>query len=306
MDIKKQIQSFLREAELYRSHGLLDEAREKYKETAGLIRNSQQIKNKKKLLMALSNKMKILKNDVGRFQQMEKSSTMTRKQQDIVKKIFFFSEDMETDLASLEWATALLVFGQFERALKEFNKLVTKDSLRVIAAKNILRCHMGLSSLDNAVLQYKQWMSDGLFPSEQLENIRFFLENILNRKGFDQTLPRPEEKNVNHDHEINGDEFLDIISIVIPWYNAPDKENGIGFDVNFQKGNMISVIIPCKNQALLGRLKVGSKLKNVRFYSPVAMFKDSCVVTVKTPIDSGPSQGDYTLGMKILNNRESN
>jgi len=304
MDIIKHIQTLLREIEVYRTHGLYKEAMQRCRQLSELILQSDQIKNKQKVLDAVSKKIEDIEKDARKVDLVEASGHMSTKEQALVKNLFSFSEDDGTDSADLEGATALLVFGQYEKALSEFNELVKRDSLRVDAAKNILRCHIGLSSIDNAVTQYQQWLSSGQFPSGELEKIRSFLQDILISKGIDKNLSEPEvaiDVIDIEDHEIEEEGFIDIVSIEIPLNDELQEGKGIGLDVSFQKENMISVIIPGTNQDLIDYFKVGMKLNDVQFFSVAIMFKESCVISAKEQIESGPRKGDFTLVMEILN-----
>jgi tetratricopeptide (TPR) repeat protein len=312
MDIIKHIQTLLREIEVYRSHGLYKEAMQRCRQLSELVLQSDRIKNKQKVLDAVSKKIEDIENDARKVDAVEASGHMSTKEQALVKSLFSFSEDDVTDSADLEGATALLVFGQYEKALSEFNELIKRDSLRADAAKNILRCHIGLSSIDNAVTQYQQWLSSGQFPLAELEKIRSFLQDFLISKGIEKSLPEPEvsvdaipEVSVDaidvEDHEIDEEELINIVSIEIPLNDELQEEKAVGFDVSFQKENMISVIIPRANQDLIDYFKVGMKLDDVQFFSVAIMFKESCVISAKEQIESGPRRGDCTLVMEILN-----
>jgi len=304
MDIIKHIKTLLREIEVYRTHGLYKEAKQRCRQLSGLILQSDQVKNKQKVLDAVSKKIEDIENGSCRVEAVEASGHMSTKEQALVKNLFSFSEEDGTDSADLEGATALLVFGQYEKALSEFNELIKRDSLRVDAAKNILRCHIGLSSIDNAVTQYQQWLSSSQFPSEELGKIRSFLQDILITKGIDKSLPEPEvaiDVIDVEEHEIEEEGFIDIVSIEIPLNDELQEGGGIGLDVSFQKENIISVIIPSTNQDLIDYFKVGLRLNDVQFFAVAIMFKESCVITAKEQIESGPRKGDYTLVMDILN-----
>jgi len=73
----------------------------------------------------------------------------------------------------------------------------------------------------------------------------------------------------------------------------------VELDVSFQSGNVISLIVSSKDEHLIENLKVGVRLDDVHFYSPVAIFRGSGVVSAKTQIKSGPKKGDYSLDIKI-------
>ena len=57
------IKALLQQAEVYRSQGLLTEAENKYNEVADLIKKSDNVKNKNKLLKAVKKKLAAVKQD---------------------------------------------------------------------------------------------------------------------------------------------------------------------------------------------------------------------------------------------------
>ena len=326
MDTGKHIQTLFREIEVYRSHGLFEEAKGKCEEMAEQIRKSGQYNDKQELITTVSKIIKGLEKDAREFEKMEASVQITTKEKDLIKELFPSSEKKGTDSEALNVAETLLVFGQFERALSEFNELIKKDALRLIAAKNILKCHVGHGSFDSAVSQYQEWLSSGQFPSGELKKIRSFLQEIFRKKGMDKSLPKPKGTlgkicsfiqgifkkggidkslpkpegtiDVKEDEKLE-DKLIDISSILIPLDDEHEKGKGIRLDVSSQKGNVISVIISKTNQILIDHLKVGLRLNDVEFYSPAVTFKDSCVVSAISRIKLGPKKGDYTLVFKI-------
>lgn len=301
MDIKGNIKTLLREIELYRSHSLFEEAKEKCQKLAKLVHQDDRIKNKQKLLNVVTEKVKDLEKESRKAGAEIAAAQMTTKEQALVKKLFTFSKNKGADSAAFEGAIALLVFGQFEKALSEFNELIKRDSLRVVAAKNIIRCHIGLSSLNDAVTQYNQWVKSDQFPLEELEKIRSFLQGILNKRGTGQNLAKPETIADVKGAERQEDEFIDILSIKLPIGEESKDGKGFTLDVSYQEGSMISVIIPSINQILIDRLKVGLRIDAVQFNSNAVVFNESCVVSSTNQINSGLQKGNYVLALKILN-----
>jgi len=300
MDITKQIQSLFNEAKVYQSQSLFAEAKEKYIETARLIQKSERLKNKNKLITIISNRLKALENDVNSFEKLGASPRMSVKEQGVVKESLFISKDKKTDSYALEVAAALLGFGQFEQAIKEFEKLLKRDTLRVAAAKNIIRCHIAVSSLKSAVDQYQKWLEADFFPSDHLEKVRFLIEAILKRKGVNKTLPRREAPSAVKGTETEEETVLDIISVIITLDKGLQKEEGLGFDVSSQTGNIISVIVSDQDQGFIDNLEVGSRLDDVQFFSPIAVQRGSGIVSGKTLINSGQKKGSYSVVIKML------
>jgi tetratricopeptide (TPR) repeat protein len=300
MDITKQIQSLFNEAKVYQSQSLFAEAKEKYIETARLIQKSERLKNKDNLITIIAKRLKALENDVNSFEKLGASPRMSLKEQGVVKESLFLSKDKKPDSYALEVASAMLGFGQFERAIKEFEKLLKKDALRVAAAKNIIRCHIAVSSLKSALTQYQKWFYSDYFPSDQLEIVRFFIEAILKRKGINKTIPKREAAIADNAAETEKETVPDIISVIIALDKGPQKGEGLTLDVSSQTGNMISVIVSDRDQVFIDNLEVGAKIDDIQFFSPVAVFRGSGIVSGKTFINSGQKKGSYSVVIKIL------
>ena len=304
MSDKENIKRLLKEAELYQGQGLLSEARSKYDEVSDLIRNNPKIKNKEKLLAGVAKKINLLEVDTQKVERGPSSPELSPKAQDLIQKLFSFSKEESEEEAALEGALALAKFGQFERALEEFNRLLSLEEHRVVAAKNILRCHIALNSEATAADRYEEWAKGDLFTEDQLETLRLFLEQVFENKGVDRKLTTvggkaETEAVVESKPEKPEEEFIDISSIGIYLDSGPGKGKVVEFDVNFQSGNLLSLIISKKDGTMIEHLNVDNKLDDLQFYSPIAIFNGAGVVAAKSEIKSGPKQGDYCLDIKI-------
>lgn len=324
MGIKEQIKSVLREAEIYRTQGLFNEAMVKFKYASELIEKNVKPENGRQLVDGITKKIELLKQTISKYNDPEKPPEMPVEIQNLIKEKFSFSTDKES--AALEGAIALTKFGQFERAIKEFKELLKMESFRLVAAKNIMRCYFASSSADGAVSQYKEWLTLGLFTPGQLEKIRFFLENLLKEKGIESKLPAvKEEKAVIkegvaakkvpekalpaikplieiHESGKEEEEFLDVSSVGIILETGEKKQSEIILDVSFQSGNMVSLIVPVREKLLREKMKAGLKLNNVQFYSPIAILNGSGVVSAFSRISSGSKKGNYSLDLKMFAN----
>jgi len=212
---------------------------------------------------------------------------------------------MDEDSASLEGAIALAKFGQYEGAIQELNQLIEKESVRVPAAKNILRCHIANTSIEDAVSQYEDWFSSDLFTPTQKNNVRQFLEDILTKKGYKLTLSQVEDTPSLIEEQTQGEveseeEIIDISSVTLTFEDGPRKGESIEFDVNFQSGNVISLLFSRREKNLIESFRAGLKLNNLQFFSPIAIFTGKGIVTEKTEISSGPRRGDYSIDIKII------
>ena len=312
MTFKSQIKSLIQEAELYFSQGLYAESGQKYKYALELIAMTEKIKNRDNLVTALSSKIAGINKMANLIDRGPSSPELSNRAQDLIKKLFSFSENNNSDLADLEGAIALAKFGQFDRALLEFNKLIDISSIRIASAKNIIRCHIAKTSIEDAVAQYNEWHANDLFSPKQLKTVADYLTNIIKHKNLDIILPEPTgllqqeaplgNQETSKSEEMSDEEdVLDITSIGITFPDGPEKGKTIEFDVNFQSGNMLSLIISSKDKSLTDGFKTGIELKNIDFFSPIAIFQGSGVIAEKTIIESGPKQGDTCIDIRITN-----
>ena len=309
MDIKQRLKSMLQEAEIYRVQGLISEAYNKYQDAEKMVNSIGSLKNKASLLKAIADKIAALNYTREKVDKGPNSPELSKKAQDLIKNLFAFTENKDEDSAALEGAVVLAKFGQFDRAIEDLKALLDRDSVKVEAAKNILRCHMATTATQEAINLYHEWHSEDRFHPNQLEQVRIYLEDALMKKGMDVDLPSPiaiQDEQASDNNlgttaidDGNEEEFLDITSIGITFENGPRKGKMVEFDVNFQSGNMLSLIISKQDQGLIEDLKAGMELKDIQFFSPIAIFNGSGVVSSKTQIKSGPKQGDYCLDIRI-------
>ena len=332
MNIIKKIKTLLKEAELYHSQGLLYEAIAKYNDATELIQNNEQLKNKNNLIEGISKKIKILNEDISKIELAPKKPEVSENIQDLIKKMYAFSPDLDEDAKALEGAVALAKFGQFKRAISDFNKLLKRESTRVDAAKNILRCHMALFSIDEAVSQYEKWLLDDIFHPNQLNKIYFFFESLLKSEGVEETLPKTKEQvdkvkvaaspeydqvqvsepedavleksEAESEGEVESEaeieDVLDVNSIGITVDSGPQKGHVYEFKVRFQLGKVVSLLIPNRDKDVVDNFKIGSEIHGVQYYSNVGLFKGSGLISAVKEITIGPLRGDYCVDIEVV------
>ena len=334
MGATAQIKTLLKEADLYQQQGLLNEAKERYKKATEILKANADIANSQELIKSIVKRVVMLNQAISNINEATTKPKVSDQKQDLIKNLFGGAQGGNDAQRDLEGAIALAKFGQFDRALAEFDRLLADETVRVAAAKNIIRCCIELEDLDQAVKRFAAWVEDENFKDIELKKIRFFLDNRLRRLDQDCTLPerapvlevddieiggqspdtaRPDEapadfmdeveaESVDFDSELelHEEEFLDINSVGIQLPVGGSKGQMFEFDVSFQTGNSINLIVPNTEKTLLKELKAGTKLPEMQFFSPIAILNGSGVVTAKTRIKSGPKEGDYSLDITIL------
>jgi hypothetical protein len=298
MSGQEYIKSLIKEAELYRNQGLLSQSKETFQKVLQFVEKSQQFRDHEKLAEAIGEKIREIDTDLKSVNEPTAMPELSSDVQNLIKNLFSFSKNQNT--ADVEGAMALAKFGQYERALDEFHRLLKEGTMPLLAAKNIIRCHLALSSPNEAIDQYERWLSGEVLSKGLLEKIRRFLESVLEQKGVKVRLPKVDRSPSRDERNAakEGD-VLDISTVGVRLIEGPRKGKMIEFDVTFQTGDIISVVVSSNEKDLIDSLKRGIVLPEMQFYSPIAIFKGKGVVSGKTKIRSGPKQGDYMLDIKI-------
>lgn len=298
MSVQERLRSLAKEAELYRTQGLLEHSKEKYLQILQFI-EKKQFTNHRKLIEAVRDKIQTLEENLAVERGDTREPELSEKQQNMIKDLFSVSQTREA--AKIEGAVALAEFGQYERALEEFHVLLKEGTLPVVAAKNIIRCYMELSSPDEAVAQFREWVVSGdVLTPQELKLIRAFILNLLERKGIKRELPYLAETSQTDSQSLeNEDGFLDISSVYVEVSNGPRKGDMVEFQVTSQSGNTISVNIPGERRDLLDAFRPGLQLPELQCYSPIAVFRGKGVVIKKRKIWHGRKQGNYLLDITI-------
>jgi hypothetical protein len=298
MSDKERIRSLLKEAELYKKQSLLNQSKEKYFKVYKIIENSKQLGNREKLLDAVREKIRDVEEKLAEIEEAPEVAELSASQHNLIRKRFSFSKDK--DKAAIEGAVALAKFGQYEQALAQFKKLMKQGVLPVVVAKNIITCLLSFSTAEAAVAQFSQWVSRESLSRSQLNQIRSFLKSTFEKKGIKAELPPVGEKSPEAGKEEEEDDaVLDLSSVSIQLERGPLKGEAVEFDITFQSGNSVSVIIPARRKDLLDSFKTGMELSDIQCFSPIGFFRANGVLFGKTEIKDGPKQGDYLLEISI-------
>jgi len=317
MDIGTKIKTLLKEAELYRGQGLLNESKGKYQSAVKLIKSIKKLKNKEKLLYGIAVKLKSLSEEIDVVESAPENPEIGAESQELIKKLFSYAKTEDEDAVALEEAITLSKFGQYEKAIEDFNALLDKESVRLAAAKNIIRCFVASDNIDGGIERFREWMGGDTLSQDQLNKLRLFFQNIIDKKGLDVKIPEAAAAEVEADEpelrleievgveeiaeEDDGaeEEILDINSVGISFDSGPKKGEIIELEVSFQTGNIISVLLSNRDKELIDSLNPGDRLRDMQFYSPIAIFQGTGVVNAKTAIKVGPRKGDFSVDIKV-------
>jgi hypothetical protein len=231
-------------------------------------------------------------------------SDLSRDEQDLIRSLFSFSQDDAS--AAMEGAVALAKFGQYDEALAEFKRLLREGTMPIMAAKNIIRCYLSISSLPAAIAEFEQWVSGKILSEEDLQHIRAFLQDVLDKEGIQMELPtlsdsdKPAEKALEKRSPPKREKGpFDITTVIFEWEWGSDKIGPMEFSDPLQSGNNMSIVVSPHEAKVF---KPGKRLMNVQFYTPIAVFRSTVAIKGQTQIDQGPKQGHYRLDFAIEGN----
>jgi len=298
MSDKDRIKALIKEAALYQEQGLFEESKEKYEEILTFIQHDERYVKDKKLINAVKGKIRIVEENLDEIDKSPETPVLSEEAHDLISRLFSSSKDK--DMAAIEGAVALAKFGQYQKALEEFQRLIEEGKMPLVAAKNALMCHMAVSSSDAAIAQFTQWVSGETFSRSDLKYIRTFLENTLEKQGIEVDLPKVDEAPAEEGEpeEIEVD-IIDISSVGVQLANGLHKGETVEFEVTFQLGNKISIIISGQQKDLADAFKTGLRLSEMQCFSPVAIFNARGIVSGLRIITSGPRRGDHALDITI-------
>jgi tetratricopeptide (TPR) repeat protein len=168
---QEHIRSLVKEARLYQTQGLLAESREKYVKVLQFIGGDQQSLNHGQLVGAVKDRIRAVEDNMTEIDQATMAPELSHNVQNLINRVFAISNDKEK--AEFKGAVALAKFGQYERALEEFHGLLKKGAMPVIAAKNIIMCHLAYSDR-----QYYQRACEGK-PERPPGNFQAWKQVIL-------------------------------------------------------------------------------------------------------------------------------
>ena len=92
---QKQMRSLVKEAELYRTQGLLEESKERYMEVLQLIKKNQRFQNNNKAINVIKDKILGLEKDLAEIDEETEAPELSGELQDLIKKLFSFSENKD-------------------------------------------------------------------------------------------------------------------------------------------------------------------------------------------------------------------
>ncbi len=302
MRFDEKIKSLVKEAELYRSQGLLNEALDTYKKMQVLIESTQNVKNKETLLKKISNKVDALYHQMEEELSDIKPPEVSKDEQDAIENLIPKDDPEAKGSPEMAAALSLAKTGQFDQAIEKFTQLLSQDSLRFDAAKNIVWCWIQQKEVEKALGRVKQWMVGNVLSLDEVNGVRAYFEALVKELGLDAQISTVNiQKKLEPESEVEDQDILDINSTRFKLLRGSRKGEEVELEISFQAGKYLKMLVPKRDRQLIESVNVGDRFNGMQFYSPMAIFSGTGYVSSKVTISAGPKKGDYSLEIKILN-----
>jgi adenylate cyclase len=119
--------SLVKEAEIYRGQGLIEESRETYARLLAFVQRHEKFMTNRELVHAVEEKIKAVDGELRDRDLRVEIPDLSEELQGLISKLFSFSSNQ--DVAAIEGAVALAKFGQYEKALEKLQKLIDRGIL---------------------------------------------------------------------------------------------------------------------------------------------------------------------------------
>jgi tetratricopeptide (TPR) repeat protein len=297
MNDQERVKALLKEAMVYKNQGLFRQAGEKFNSALEIASRSDELKTNKALAEAIRQRLRDLEAALKEVDEDDEVPELSEDVQDLIRKSFAFSKDREA--AAMEGAMALAKFGQFEKALEEFNRILEYATLPFVVAKNILRCRLNMSPPEEAVREFKTWSEGERFSPEELLRLRDFLGGLLKARGLEPDLPDISDKPAPTPEAAPAeDEEMDISSVNIRVRAGPEVR-AMEFPVELQSKNTVSIVVKSSDRELVNLLRHGLRLPGLQCFSSMGFFPAAGTVTGKTKVLQGPNRGHFMVDIRL-------
>jgi len=299
MDTEPKVLSQLKEARLYWKQGLLQEALQQYRQVEKDLRSRKMSSRKKALLKKVVENIEMVDQELNAFLESKEIPEVSEKARELMRTMFSLDDPEVKGSSLMGEAIALAGFGQYDAAMKAFERLLDFKHLRMDAAKKILFYTLEFRGEDEAVSIIRQWESDNRFSMEDRNYLVKYLQKLFKRSQAieNQALLNATEP----ESELKDNDVMDISAIRLTLPKGHAAEEKVRLDVTFQHGVTLNIVVPRDKPEIAGAFQTGDIIRDVRFLSPVARFSGSVFVLLNRVIDFGAHRGDSSINLKIIN-----
>ncbi len=300
MNPEPKILSMLKEAQLYRQQGLLEETLQQYRKIEKTIRGHKTAKNKEALLEKVLKKKQAVEKEFHVYLESREIPEVSDKVRKLMRSMFSLDDPEVKGSSLLGEAIALAGFGQYDAAVEALERLLDIESLRLDAAKKLIAYTLEFKGKQKAIGMIRKLEADNRFSMEDRNNLIKYLQEQLKITdvGKNPALKQMQEP----DSEISDSDVFDISAIRLKKTESQGKkDNRQKLNIIFQHGTKINIIVPRDQKDLSSVFQTGRTVEGVVCYSTMGTFSSTMYVLLNRTIDFGPHNGDASINLKILN-----
>lgn len=300
MNPEPKILSMLKEAQLYRQQGLLEETLQQYRKIEKTIRGHKTAKNKEALLEKVLKKKQAVEKEFQVYLESREIPEVSDKVRKLMRSMFSLDDPEVKGSSLLGEAIALAGFGQYDAAVEALERLLDIESLRLDAAKKLIAYTLEFKGKQKAIGMIRKLEADNRFSMEDRNNLIKYLQEQLKitDMGKNPALKQMQEP----DSEISDSDVFDISAIRLKKTESQGKkDNRQKLNIIFQHGTKINIIVPRDQKDLSSVFQTGRTVEGVVCYSTMGTFSSTMYVLLNRTIDFGPHNGDASINLKILN-----
>ncbi len=298
MNAKSKILSMLKEAELYRQQGLLEETLQQYRKVESNIRGLKNIKNKESLLKKIHGTIEMVEKELQAFLEEQELPEVSEQARKVMRTMFSLDDPEVKGSSLLGEAIALAGFGQYNAAIEAFERLLDLEHLRMDAAKKMIAYGLDYKGEKEALHMLQKWASDNRFSMEDRNFlVKYMQEQTKAAKAENAAgIAHPKEP----ESEVSESDVCDIIAVRLKLPKGPGEGEETRLTVNFQHGTRLNVVAPRDKPEISRALQTGDMVRDVVFSSPIGSYSGTLYVQLNRTIDFGPHKGDASINLKIL------
>ena len=300
MNPEPKILSMLKEAQLYRQQGLLEETLQQYRKIEKTIRGHKTAKNKEALLEKVLKKKQAVEKEFQVYLESREIPEVSDKVRKLMRSMFSLDDPEVKGSSLLGEAIALAGFGQYDAAVEALERLLDIESLRLDAAKKLITYTLEFKGKQKAIGMLRKLEADNRFSMEDRNNLIKYLQEQLKITdvGKNPALKQMQEP----DSEISDSDVFDISAIRLKKTESQGKkDNRQKLNVIFQHGTKINIIVPRDQKDFSSVFQTGRTVEGVVCYSTMGTFSSTMYVLLNRTIDFGPHNGDVSINLKVLN-----
>lgn len=298
-DEDKRVESRLKEADVYYSMGLYEEALGVYE---GII--SDPTRPDPKIVETVKGKIASIKEDLHVQDKEPGVPALSMREKDILDSAM---GSRENALSNLDKANAYLEQGLYKEALFDYKNLINADCPLDKVVPGIVQSILETETSDNLLDRLQDIIKEASINDQKKGELVSLLGSELQERGnksgasalmnsLEELIKKSPEVEMI---EVSSGPLLNFISADIFTPSPGGGKRVYHLGVHEQRNNLVELMVADSEAELLEDITKGDSLNEVMFYAHSAIRKMSVVVKYITEISKGPNKGSHVVGLVV-------